>query len=727
MLKRYYSKNAFHLKREIQPLFIFMRVLTFFSKGKYKNQLTDITSAEIRTILLLSITSFMIASPLDAQVIVDGDEPEQIYPKVYFDQFAPQTARDMIDRLPSFTMDTGADIRGFGGGAGNVLINGARPSSKVGGIEDALARISAQSVDHIEVIRGAAGSSETAGQSVIANIVTNSQERSSVWNLELERAGHGKVNSAAEVSLSKRIVDWDTSTKLSGFIERQPLEGTRVTRDTSEIATFTELENVASDNRQLALSAEAMRSAGGGRLTLNGRISYSPGSFESLRSGFNGVGIIGIPNQLRRINFSREQHDTELGVSWKRSFSDDWLVKLLSLSSFQDHRSESRVFVERPIGMRSLNSRFDVEQQLFESVVRGTLGQSGGRTLQPEIGGEIAYNRLENKLASRVQDQNDVIEMTLPTSSVLVEEIRGEAFVNLIWKVSEKVIVETGLGAELSEISVSIDADSKQSFFFAKPFATLIYDPKPGMQLRFGARRTVGQLDFSDFAASVSVSDDRLLGGNPELEPDQATRLSSSIDIRSESRGTINLEFFHEWRDDILEQVVLPSGSKGLGNAGSARVWGLKSTASLPLSPIVPEGLIEIEAEFLDSRFFDPIISDKRSVSSIDSTNLLFEFRQDISAWKVAWGGSYRAPLEGPFFFADEVSINRDGPQWNAFIETTRIEGIKINLTFTGITSQNFFRERRFFSPDRGGQFDGSQVIDRDRRLSATLSISGQF
>ena len=171
----------------------------------------------------------------------------------------------------------------------------------------------------------------------------------------------------------------------------------------------------------------------------------------------------------------------------------------------------------------------------------------------------------------------------------------------------------------------------------------------------------------------------------------------------------------------------MPSRVQGLGNAGSARVWGLKSTASFPLSPIIPEGLLEVEAEFLDSVFLDPVIDAQRSVSSIDATNLLIELRQDISNRKIAWGVSYRAPLEGPFFFADEISLNRDGAQWKAFIETTQINGMKIKLSFDDISSSNFSRQRQFFSPSRNGIRDGSQLIDRDRAMSVTLNLSGQF
>ena len=56
----------------------------------------------------------------------------------FFAQYAPRTALDIVQRVPGFSLDLGAtqtqqgsvDVRGFAGTAGNVVINGARPSTK---------------------------------------------------------------------------------------------------------------------------------------------------------------------------------------------------------------------------------------------------------------------------------------------------------------------------------------------------------------------------------------------------------------------------------------------------------------------------------------------------------------------------------------------------------------------------------------------------------------------
>ncbi|MEE9328682.1 MAG: TonB-dependent receptor [Parvularculaceae bacterium] len=679
------------------------------------------------TILLAICSCATLALPASAQSSTTQSGAVQTYPKTYFDQFRPQTARDMIERLPGFTIDTGEDLRGFGSGAGNVLINGARPSSKTGGVEDALERISASSVERIDLIRGSAGASETAGQSVVANVITVQNSRTARWELQLERAAHGKINTAVEFVLSQPVVGWNTSTKINAFLERRPLDGSRISRDATGLVTFSELESRPSEAHQLAISSEAKRAAFGGSLMLTGRYSHTPGSFDMQRLGFDGGVVQSVPDQRLLIGFERVTTDAEIGIDWTRSLSNDWTIKFLSLSLVRDVDAKSLVFLERPVGVNVSNSLFDSQQETFETVARATLGQAGERRLRSEFGAEVAYNRLNSNLSLRFEDASGVTDIELPAANVLVEELRGEAFANLIWKATEKFSAETGVGAELSKISVSGDADNTQTFFFVKPFATLIYDPRPGVQFRLDARRTVGQLDFTDFAASASAADDRLLGGNPELGPDQTTRLSSSIDLRSEARGALNVEVFHEWRDDVLEQTVLPSGVQGLGNAGSARVWGVKSTASLPLSAVIPGGLLELEAELRDSTFADPIITASRSVSSIDSADIFVQFRQDLPERKFAWGLSYRAPLEGPFFFADEISLNRDGRSWGGFIETNRFSGLKANLEFTGIGEQNFSRERQFFAPDRSGVFEGSQVISRDRGMFVTLTVSGQF
>lgn len=682
-------------------------------------------------ILICLSLSCSLVSAQDTLPPAAGDSQQtssiQSYPRSYFDRFNPQTSADLIARLPGFTLDAGDDLRGFGNTAGNVLIDGERPSSKSGGIEDALRRIPANQVERIEVIRGSAGSSEAAGQAVVANIIRREGATAASWELELERAASGTYYPAGEITLAKDVGGWATSTKLNAFWERFPLEGPRIQRDAAGELLSSQREDRPSVLTDVFLASEAGRDLFGGSFTLTSRIGWSGFYSDTDRLGFDGRLPDGSPDSLLTIDFDSELTEGELGVDWDRSAGGDWSLKLLSLSSFQDLEQVQVVSDERPRGTQVSGSRFVRNRDRFETVARAAVSRSGERKLRPEFGAEFAYNRVDSQLALEQRDLDGVSVITLPAANVLVEEIRGEVFANLIWQVSRKLSVETGVAAEASEITVSGDADSTQTFSFFKPFATLIYDARTGLQFRLGGRRTVGQLDFDEFAASASAADDRLLAGNPNLGPDQTTRLTFTTDLRSEGRGAINVELFHEWRDDVLEQVRLPSGAFGAANAGSGRVWGVTANAALPLAPVIPGGLLEVEADIRDSSFDDLLTGDERSLSEIRSPTVLAEFRQDLTTRKIAWGVSYRAQAEETFFFADEESFEEDGEIWSAFIETTRWKGIRTNLSARNIGERNFFRRRTFFDPDRSGTASGTETIDRDRGPFMTLTFSGQF
>ena len=80
----------------------------------------------------------------------------QSYTLDYFEQFQPNTAQDMIARVPGFTLqDSDDNQRGFGQASLNILINGRRPSAKSQNANDILGRIPANNVIRIEILDGA--------------------------------------------------------------------------------------------------------------------------------------------------------------------------------------------------------------------------------------------------------------------------------------------------------------------------------------------------------------------------------------------------------------------------------------------------------------------------------------------------------------------------------------------------------------------------------------------
>ena len=113
-----------------------------------------------------------------------GDESTVLYSAEYFQEFAPITALDMVNRIPGVNVRGGGGPsggpanasrggRGLGGGAGGIeiLINGKRTAGKNNNTQDQLARITAAQVERIEIIRGTGGDLDVRGSTQIANIV----------------------------------------------------------------------------------------------------------------------------------------------------------------------------------------------------------------------------------------------------------------------------------------------------------------------------------------------------------------------------------------------------------------------------------------------------------------------------------------------------------------------------------------------------------------------------
>ena len=417
------------------------------------------------TIFSAVLTPAHSAQDTEGPAINDGTS---VYPRSYFDKYNPQTAGDMIARLPGFTLDEGSSLRGFGGNAGNVLIDGARPSSKTGGVEDLLKRIPANSIDRIEVLRGAAGASEAAGQAMVANIIQTKGIRSGSWEAQIGRAADGRMNFNGQMTYAQNLGAWEASAKLSGARRRSPLAGTRISRDAADALTFFELEESPFQSSETAFSTEWKRPLAGGVITLNGRVSWSPYESATERLGFvaqlPGGSLGASPDERLTIHFNRETIDGELGADWARPLGNDWSLKILSLASFRDRDQVQIVNAEAPFGAPVSNSNFARQQETIETILRATAGRGGKRKFRPEFGGEIAYNSLDSNLSLRFEDATGVTNIDLPAANVLVEELRGEAFANVIWDAAPKLTVEVGIAAELSEITVSGDAASTQSF-----------------------------------------------------------------------------------------------------------------------------------------------------------------------------------------------------------------------------------------------------------------------
>src|SRR6185312_1122105 len=134
----------------------------------------DVFQPALKWLPCLVAAAVLLMLPLAAR---SAESSVLSYEPNFFADSRPSTALDMIGRLPGFTLDNGNpdnnnDVtRGFAGTAGNVLINGRRPTTKTDSLSQILRRLPADDVERIDVIRGGAPGIDMQGRTVVANII----------------------------------------------------------------------------------------------------------------------------------------------------------------------------------------------------------------------------------------------------------------------------------------------------------------------------------------------------------------------------------------------------------------------------------------------------------------------------------------------------------------------------------------------------------------------------
>lgn len=658
--------------------------------------------------------------------VVNTDGGNSSYSAAFFVQFAPQNALEMIRRVPGFNLQGGRDARGFGGTAGNVLLDGARPTSK-NGLEDVLRRIPATQVDRIEVIRGGVGASDTAGQSVVANVVRIEGASTGTARYSLERGADGTLRPRIELTYSTTIDGWETSSRLSTGTFSNPRSAVFRDFDTDGNLTSSTTEERANRGKWAWYTGEAGKDLFGGKLIINTRFGGGrPGNFTT-REIFDTRLPDGSPDEFTVIDQPNRDHAFELGANWTKTSAKDWKMSFIGLTEFESRSNPSLLTEENNRGIRTFLSDSQAESDTIESILRSTIAKVGTSKLKPEFGAEVAYNQLISTLNLFEEDEDGIVDIDVPSANAKVAEIRAEAFTNLVWQASSKLTIDGGLTWEISRLRVTGDASSTQTFKFFKPTLTATYNFSDSLQLQVRGVREIGQLDFDDFAASNDVGVDRVLAGNPGLRPDKTWRASTRLDWRFSERGSANIRAFVVRRDDVIEQIVLPSGGSGRGNAGSANFTGVDVEVVLPLGFILPGAQIEANYRRRWTSFFDDIIGEERDISNRNRRKLDFRFRQDVTEHQFAWGVSLEGRFEEPNFFVDEVNSFRGNDRFTAFIETIRYFGVKIRLEFEDFNGARFESDRFFFNPTRADAPDGSQFRRFSPGSAIQLQVTSQF
>lgn len=143
--------------------------------------------------------------------------------------------------------------------------------------------------------------------------------------------------------------------------------------------------------------------------------------------------------------------------------------------------------------------------------------------------------------------------------------------------------------------------------------------------------------------------------------------------------------------------------------------------ATLPLDALLAGAQMTLDGTLVGSRLRDPVTDRPRVMDDVPRRKLTADLRHDVPRLKSSWGVTYALAVRGEVFFTAEHLSWRDDAAWGAYVETLALAGSKTTLKATAINGLDFHRRRRFFSPDRAGEYAGQER--REQRLGATVSL----
>ncbi len=701
---------------------------------------------------------FALAASMAGEALAQsGDPPETVdpaaaqstrttvYPPSFFTQYAPRTALDIARRVPGFSLDLGnTDVRGFGAAAGNVVINGARPSSKAESLETTLSRIPASRVARVEVGPGDVYGADYASRSQVLNFVL-SAEGGLDGNVtgSLRRLYTGAIVPDGSVSalIRRGASTVNLSAGTNNFVNHE--EGTDTIIDltppavSGDLLEFRRKFNSYHDFNPYVSGSWALERAQDKAIRLNAR--WSPGQFDLVQR--NRVTRTGFAPRDDSLIQDYDNDVFELGGDVTRPLGGG-AIKFVGLAT-RRRINNFDTYIQRN-GLREDGAiqvgGFEQTQEAArdETIGRLTWNRQNLGGFSVELGAEAVLNTLDNTTQLFiVNEDGSKTPEDLPVDSARVKEKRGEAFVNIGRNLTPSFRVDAGLRYEYSHLTVTGDASADRKLRFWKPSVTLDWKPGGGWHTQFSIKRTVAQLNFFDFVTVADLSGDRVNAGNADLQPQRAWELRLTAERPILGDGMVKLDLGYDHISLLQDRVLVCHEVEGEedevcfdapGNIGTGKHAFATLTVDAPLGRFWKGLRVKVDGTLRRTRVEDPISHEMRNFTDFfPDWQWNVDVRRDIGRWSYGFAVSDRDRFT--FFRTTEFDTNfNTQPYATAFVEYRPDPRTSVTFDIDNAINTHGARDRLISVPNRlTPEFVVDEFRERNRHLNLGLTVKRSF
>lgn len=597
------------------------------------------------------------------------DSRTTVYEAAFFAPYAPRTAYDIVQRIPGFTLDLGvnnrglgtSDIRGFAGVAGNVVVDGERPSTKSETLDTYLSRIPASRVKRVEVGPGDLFGADYSSKTQVANLILAEGGGGIAGNVTVSAERHytGTITPTASGSIS--FNHGHSTFNIAGDTSRldETEEGADVLTDvpTGELLEFRRKFNKIFNYSPFVSGSWSLEKDSTDSEHFNARYHFD----HFILRQFNHVIPSDAPVHDDQLIEDYPTKTLELGGDVTRPLLGG-AIKFVGLASRQNRHTLDE-YDSGNLGHTKVVGGF---QQLSKSQRNETLGRVTWTKpnvlgVQFETGGEVAWNTLQDNLDLFLfDDSGDKTRIDLPIDNARVTELRGEFWVNGSHSLAKRIRIDLGLNYEMSQLRVSGDSTADRKLQFPKPSIILDWQPGGGWHSQLILRRTVAQLDFYDFISAADLASNQINGGNANLQPQRSWEGRFSIERPLFGKGQARLELGYNLISLLQDRILTAEGFDAPGNIGTGRQAYADLTLDAPLDRFLKGLRVKLHGNVQRTRVRDPISGELRDFSGF------------FPRWE--WDATVRRDI-GKFAYGFDMSDNGRNTQFRTDVLDTRYNG----------------------------------------------------
>jgi outer membrane receptor for ferrienterochelin and colicins len=652
---------------------------------------------------------------------------KSVYVPADFAQFAPQSALDMINRIPGFTVRQEDSERGLGQASGNVLINGQRISGKSNDVLTELSRIAVRNVERIEIVDAATlDIPGLSGQ--VANVIVVSRGISGQWGYRPEFRSYysDPLFTRFEVSLNGTKGPIEYTIGLDNRGSRSGAGGpTWIYDPTRTTITESRDEEWRGNYENPRLSSRIVYD-GPGTAVGNLNLSYGRAFYDYLETGLRTFAD-GTARE-REVNVEETGYHYEVGGDYEFQAGPGKL-KLIGVGRGSSYPNEVLVISRAVNGSDVAGSRTTSEWLDSELIARSEYrwNRAGAEW---QISGEAAFNKLDNtSRLFEMRPDGGFDEIDFSGGTAEVEEDRYEVIGSYGRPLSSSVTMKFSAGGEYSQLAQVGAGGTTRTFWRPKGELSAAWKANAKTDVNVKLARRVGQLNFFDFLASANIQDDIQTEANPNLVPQQSWDLDVEGTRNLGAYGRTTVRVYGRLIDDIVDYIPIGATGQAPGNLDSAKTYGIETRSTVNFDPLGWKGArLDVRAWWQDSEVEDPLTGEMRPISNSLQEFFDLALRHDVNNTDWAWGTGYSYQLNAKSYRLTEVGRQWEGPIWgNVYVEHKNLYGLTVRAGVYNLLAADSMWDRTVYDGRRTGEV--AFIEERDRQIGPIFSFSvrGKF